>query len=148
MRFASIERQLSIFQLYHGKNKLANSAIYQLSHSENRIMFSEMMMRSALYYTDTISRVFFIVRAHWSNSQWIEMSPHSDTLSCFEPNILSFCWVFYVRQAIKTAARGLVLHGIASQSNRPNIINNKFYDCCSNINCLLSRSKKSFKYQF
>ena len=48
---------------------------------------------------------------------------------------LPFCWVFYVRQAIKTAARDLVLHGIVSQSNQPSIINNQFYDCCSNINC-------------
>ena len=55
----------------------------------------------------------------------------------------SWC-VFYVRQAIKTAARDLVLHGIVSQSNRPSIINGvRFYDCCSNINCRLSRSKNA-----
>jgi riboflavin transporter FmnP len=56
---------------------------------------------------------------------------------------LPFWCVFYVRQAIKTAARDLVLHGIVSQSNRPSIVNGvRFYDCCSNINCRLSRSKK------
>jgi hypothetical protein len=55
----------------------------------------------------------------------------------------------HVNKAIKTAARDIVLHGIASQSNRPSIINGvRFCDCCSNINCHLSRSKKSFKYQF
>ena len=55
---------------------------------------------------------------------------------------LPFWCVFYVRQAIKTAVRDLVLHGIVSQSNRPSINNGvRFYDCCSNINCRLSRSK-------
>jgi hypothetical protein len=43
-----------------------------------------------------------------------------------------------------TAACDLVLHGIVSQSNWPSIINGvRFYDCCSNINCRLSRSKKA-----
>ena len=56
---------------------------------------------------------------------------------------------FYVRQAIKTAARDLVLHGIISQSNRPSIINGiRFYDCCSNINCRLSRSRKASNINF
>jgi hypothetical protein len=50
------------------------------------------------------------------------------------PNyLLPFWCVFYVRQAIKTAAHDLVLHGIVNQSNRPSIINGvRFYDCCSN----------------
>jgi hypothetical protein len=39
--------------------------------------------------------------------------------------VLPFWCVFYVRQAIKTAARDLVLHGIVSQSNRPSMINGK-----------------------
>ena len=63
-------------------------------------------------------------------------------------SFLPFCWVFYVRQAIKSAARDLVLHGIVSQSNRPSIINNQFYDCCSNINCRISRSKKASNINF
>jgi hypothetical protein len=54
-----------------------------------------------------------------------------------------------VRKAIKTAARDLVLHGIVSQSNRPSIINGvRFYDCCSNINRRLSRSKKASTNRF
>jgi hypothetical protein len=62
---------------------------------------------------------------------------------------LPFWCVFYVRQAIKTAVRDLVLHGIVSQSNRPSIINGvRFYDCCSNINCRLSRSKKASNINF
>ena len=40
-------------------------------------------------------------------------------------SILPFWCVFYIRQAIKTAACDLVLHGIVSQSNRPSIINGK-----------------------
>ena len=68
---------------------------------------------------------------------------------CLKNIILPFWCVFNARQAIKTAARDLVLHGIVSQSNQPSIINGvRFYDCCSNINCRLSRSKKNFKYQF
>jgi hypothetical protein len=45
-----------------------------------------------------------------------------DKVGGFYPGIPFWC-VFYVRQAIKTAARDLVLHGIVSQSNRPSIIN-------------------------
>jgi hypothetical protein len=63
--------------------------------------------------------------------------------------VLPFWCVFYARQAIKTAACDLVLHGIVSQSKRPSIINGvHFYDCCSNINCRLSRSKDECKYLF
>jgi hypothetical protein len=62
---------------------------------------------------------------------------------------LPFWCVFCVRQVIKTAARDLVLHGIVSQSHRPSIINGvRFYDCCSNINCRLSRSKKASNINF
>jgi hypothetical protein len=71
-------------------------------------------------------------------------------VQCFlRRKILPFWCVFYVRQAIKTAVRDLVLHGIVSQSNRPSIINGvRFYDCCSNINCRLSRSKKASNINF
>ena len=63
--------------------------------------------------------------------------------------VLPFWCVVYVRQAIKTAVRDLVLHGIVSQSKRPSIINGvRFYDWCSNINCRLSRSKKASNIKF
>ena len=39
----------------------ANSAIFQLYHGENKLIFNEMMMRSALYYT---LMWIFIVLAH------------------------------------------------------------------------------------
>jgi len=31
-----------------------NSAIFQLYHGENKLIFIEMMMRSALYYTNSL----------------------------------------------------------------------------------------------
>jgi hypothetical protein len=42
---------------------------------------------------------------------------------------LPFWCVFYVRQAIKTAARDLVLHGIVSLSNRPHKILQRHMQC-------------------
>ena len=36
----------------------ANLAIFQLYHSENKLIFNEMMMRSALYYTNTRSGIY------------------------------------------------------------------------------------------
>jgi len=50
------------------------SAIVQLYHGENKFIFNEMMMRSAL---------FFIVLAHWNNSPRVDMSTHPDTLFWF-----------------------------------------------------------------
>ena len=60
----------------------ATSAIFQLYHGDNKLIFNEMMLRSALY---TLSWIF-IVLAHWNNSPQIDMSPHSDTLSRFRAN--------------------------------------------------------------
>jgi hypothetical protein len=54
----------------------ANSAIFQLHHDENKLIFNEMM-------TNTLSWILFIVLAHWNNSSQIDMSSHSDTLSWF-----------------------------------------------------------------
>jgi len=41
----------------------ANSIIFQLYHGENKLNFNEMMMRFALYYTNTLIWIF-IVLAH------------------------------------------------------------------------------------
>ena len=35
-----------------------NSAIFQLYHGENKLTFKEMMMRSTLYWTNTLSWIF------------------------------------------------------------------------------------------
>ena len=47
-----------------------NSAICQLYHGENKLIFNEI----------------FIVLVHWNNSPRIDMLPHSDTLSWFRAN--------------------------------------------------------------
>ena len=46
----------------------------QLYHGENKLIFNEMMMKSALYYTNTLSWIFILL-AHWNNSPRIDMSP-------------------------------------------------------------------------
>ena len=61
-----------------------SSVIFQLYYGENKLIFNEMMMRSALFYTNTPSWIF-IVLAHW-NSPWVDMSLHSDTLFWFWAN--------------------------------------------------------------
>ena len=43
----------------------ANSTIFQLYHGEKKLIFNEMMMRSTLYYTITLTGSWiFIVLAH------------------------------------------------------------------------------------
>jgi len=39
----------------------ANSAIIQLYHGENMLIFNEMMMRSALYLNNTLSWIFIVL---------------------------------------------------------------------------------------
>jgi len=52
----------------------ANSAIFQLYHGENKLIFNEMMMmRSALYKINMLSWIF-IVLPHWNNSPRVFMS--------------------------------------------------------------------------
>jgi len=61
-----------------------NSAIFQLYHDENKLIFLE-MMRSALYYNNTLNWIF-LVQANWNNHLRIDMSPYSNTLSRFPAN--------------------------------------------------------------
>jgi hypothetical protein len=64
----------------------ANSVIFQLYHGENKLIFNEMMIRSALYYTNTLSWIF-IVLAIWNKSQRVwHVAPLSDTLSWLRAN--------------------------------------------------------------
>jgi hypothetical protein len=74
----------------------ANTSIFQLYHGENKLIFNE-MMRSALNSTTTLSWIFIVV-AHWNNNHWIDMLPHSDTLSWFRANqsllfLLNTAWL-------------------------------------------------------
>jgi len=41
----------------------ANSAIFQIYHGENKLIFNDMMMRSAFFHNNTLSWIF-IVLAH------------------------------------------------------------------------------------
>jgi hypothetical protein len=57
---------------------------------ENKLIFNEMMMKSALYWTNTLSWNFIVLAHwHWNNSPLIDMSTHSDTLSCKPPHWLN-----------------------------------------------------------
>jgi hypothetical protein len=51
----------------------ANSAFFQLYHGENKLIFNEMMMRSALYQTNTLNWILLVL-AHWNNSPRVDMS--------------------------------------------------------------------------
>jgi hypothetical protein len=62
-----------------------NSTIFQLYHGE-KLIFNEIMTRSALYYTNTLSWFFLILLVHWNNSSRIDMSPHWYTLFWFRAN--------------------------------------------------------------
>ena len=57
----------------------ANLAIFQLYHGENKLIFNEVMMRSALYKTNTLSWIVMAL-AHWNNIPRIDMSLHSFSL--------------------------------------------------------------------
>jgi len=63
----------------------ANSAIFQLYHGENNLILNDMMVRSALFYTNILSWIFIVV-THWNNSPRIDILPHSSTLSWFRAN--------------------------------------------------------------
>jgi hypothetical protein len=46
-----------------------------------------MLMRSALYQTNTLSWILRVLNiAHWNDSPWIDMSPHENTLAWFRAN--------------------------------------------------------------
>ena len=63
----------------------ANSAIFKLLYGENKLIFKELMTKSVLYKTNTLSGIL-IELAHWNNSPWVDMSLHSDTLFWFRAN--------------------------------------------------------------
>ena len=52
---------------------------------ENKLIFNEMMTRSALYWTNTLSWIFLVL-VHWNNSPRVDMSVNSDTLFWFRAN--------------------------------------------------------------
>ena len=48
-----------------------NWAIIQLYHGENKLLFNELMMKSASYSHNTLSWIFIVI-AHWNNSPRID----------------------------------------------------------------------------
>jgi len=54
--------------------------IYQLYHGENKLIFYEMIMMSALYYTNTFSCIS-IMLSHWNNNLRVDMHFTLKTLS-------------------------------------------------------------------
>ena len=66
----------------------AISAIFRLYHGENKLIFNEMMIRSTLYWTNTVCWIF-IVLAHWNNSPRIDMLHHRTYYRDSEP--ISLC---------------------------------------------------------
>jgi hypothetical protein len=50
-----------------------------------QVIFDAVMMRSVLYWTNTLSWIVAVLD-HWSNSLWVDMSLHSNTLSLFWAN--------------------------------------------------------------
>jgi hypothetical protein len=59
--------------------------MFQLYHGERKLIVNEIIIRSALYKTNTLSE-FSMVLAHWNNTPRIHMSPKSVTLSWFRTN--------------------------------------------------------------
>jgi hypothetical protein len=80
-----VYQAMGCFQTQKASSDCCSTPTQQFFSGENKLIFNEMMMRSALYYTNTCSWIF-IVLAHWNNSQRFDMSPHSDTLFWFWAN--------------------------------------------------------------
>ena len=62
-----------------------NSAIFQLYHGENKLIFNEMMIKFALFQTNKLGW-FVIALVHCNNCLRVDMSLHSDTLIWFRAN--------------------------------------------------------------
>jgi hypothetical protein len=77
--------------IWHCNNKSewllfsATSAIVRQYHSENKLIFNEMVLRSAFYLVNLLSWIL-IALVNWHNNPRIDMSPNFDTLSWFRAN--------------------------------------------------------------
>jgi hypothetical protein len=58
------------------------SSIFQLYHGDNKLIFNKMMKMSTLFYTNALSWIF-IVLAHWNNCPRVDISLHSNTFFWF-----------------------------------------------------------------
>ena len=88
----------------------------QLISWREQVTFNEMIIISALYWTNTLNWIF-IVTAHWINSQRIDMLLHSDTLSWFRTNqYIPSCYVLS-----REAANILIVFCLTLPGDEPTI---------------------------
>ena len=86
--YAQIQNICKLYNLKVFRSKIINEPKHnsqKLYHDENRLIVIAMMVRSALYKTNSLSCIF-IVLVHWNNSPRVYMSLHSDTLLWFRAN--------------------------------------------------------------
>jgi hypothetical protein len=93
---------------------------------ENKLIFNEMMMSSALYKTNTLSWIF-IVLAHWNNSLRVDMSLHLDTLFWFRANQSALFpyhgenkWIF--NEMMMSSARRLLFQWASPIKSQLNVL--------------------------
>ena len=103
----------------------ANSAIFQLYHGKSKLIFNEMMMRSAMCYTNTLSWIF-IVLTHGNNSPRIDMSTprwHIILIPSQPVFALSpYCFVFS-GEATNT---NFIVYGLTWSRLKPHQVSTKF----------------------
>ena len=88
LMYAQIQNICKLYNLKVFRSKIINEPKHnsqKLYHDENRLIVIAMMVRSALYKTNSLSCIF-IVLVHWNNSPRVYMSLHSDTLLWFRAN--------------------------------------------------------------
>ena len=71
---------------YHLFN--ANSAIFRLYHGANKLIFNEMMMKSALYQTNTLSCIFYSASSLKQQSADRHIAPLGHIILIAEPSNL------------------------------------------------------------
>ena len=82
--YAQIQNICKLNNLKVFRSKIINEPKHnsqKLYHDENRLIIIAMMMRSALYKTNTLSCIF-IVLVHWKNSPRVDMSLPLGTHYC------------------------------------------------------------------
>ena len=88
LMYAQIQNICKLNNLKVFRSKIINEPKHnsqKLYHDENRLIVIAMMVRSALYKTNTLSCIC-IVLVHWNNSPRVDMSLYSDTLLWFRAN--------------------------------------------------------------
>jgi predicted nucleotidyltransferase len=93
---------------------------------------NEMMRRSALFWTNTLSWICIVI-AHWNNIPQIDMSLHSDTLSRFQANQ---CLLLQLNTATvaEWQQKQIVLYSKPHQwCNSPRVVENMIVICIARV---------------